>query len=202
MKLFLLCSDDAKAFYQTNKKLLSYPNYKEEINSLTSIKKLSNSQIELLMKHGWIINHNDDINLAFPVLNQENSEAINRHVESWAQEVADKLSSSVSSLFSELGNDYEDYVHTIVTHIILGYLWQQVLHRILKPKKHGTIVLVRDKANICGLFSHLNAISNDLMWIYADTLLQQNNKQMCLSFNNNNMVKLLRSINEQGYVLP
>ncbi len=162
--------------------------------------QISKGQKEYLIKNHWLQAENDALTVA--LLDSTNTTALANRMGDLTDHCIEAWRPNLLQLQDILGLEWEAFTPIIIIHLVMGNLWQSIWSKLVASQKGGCIVLVCEPELCQALFSDIITLKSDNIAIYPLTGLQKNNTALQACFTDKNTIKMLRSIDELGFVLP
>ncbi len=137
-----------------------------------------------------------------PILDSENTLKLAAHLIGYSEEVTAKITPYIEKIRSKIEQKWDLYGASLVSHVILGYQWQYIWTKLTVKEGGGTVTFVDSPHSSYVLFPRTFSLDTGKILIYWQTKLTYNDYVYNDIFNRPNMIKMLRSMDKDGIMVP
>ncbi len=137
-----------------------------------------------------------------PILDAENTLKLAARLIAYSEEVTHKITPIISKIREKIDKNWTLYGANLLSHVILGYQWQYIWTKLTVKEGGGTVTFVDSPHSSYVLFPRTFSLDTDKIFIYWQRKLSYNDYVYNDIFNRPNMIKTIRSMDENGIMLP
>ena len=137
-----------------------------------------------------------------PVFTPKNTAALVQKLKGVALATSNQVEGCLQAMRAIVGDDWDIKAHGLLVHVVLANLWQSIWLTMVAPNSSGSIAIYDFIEDCSILTTQVLPLSERQIFAYWQNRLQESNWILHKAFSNKHMIRMLRSIDDEGFMLP
>src|SRR6056297_2928927 len=137
-----------------------------------------------------------------PILDANNTQKLAAKLYYSSEKFSKELISILEEMAKKTGKEWSIIGTSILVHVVLGFIWQYVWSKLTVKEGGGTVTFIDSPHESFVLLSRTISLDTNKLFIYWQTRLTYNDYIYYEIFNRDNMIKTLRSMDENKVMVP